>query len=211
MEPIKVALVEDDPIWRECLAAFLKEEAILLIDAAETKEKGRAMAQKGHFDVLLIDMMLAPPDLDGLDLARELLQQKALNIIMLTSVDEAEWVGSAIGIGVKDYVIKSCYRDLPIAIRNACLNEGSIHPYALLQLRREIGRLKRIEEKWVMTPGEREVLQLIERGYTRREIMQALYLSENTVKSYITRINKKFRANNSKQAARFAKRKGWLS
>jgi DNA-binding NarL/FixJ family response regulator len=211
MNSIKVALIEDDPIWRECLTAYLKEEGIHVVDVAESKEEGRVMVQNGHFDVLLLDMMLAPPDLDGLDLARELSQQQSLNIIMLTSVDEAEWVGSAIDIGVKDYVIKSCYQDLPFAIRNACLNEGSIHPHAMHQLRREIDRLKRIEEQWVMTPGEREVLQLIERGYTRREIMQTLYLSENTVKSYIFRINKKFRTHSSKEAARYAKRKGWLS
>lgn len=70
-------------------------------------------------------------------------------------------------------LMKSCYCDLPAAIRKAHCNERFIDTYAIEQLRQEIGRLKKIEGEWAMTKSEREELRLIGQGYTRKQVMHA--------------------------------------
>lgn len=100
-----MALVEDDPVWQEGLAVLLEGEPdFSLVEVATSKEQAMHTIEQLDFDVLLLDMMLAPPDYDGLDLAREVLEQKPFKIIMLTSVDEAELVGNSIHAGVLNYV-----------------------------------------------------------------------------------------------------------
>ncbi|MBW4081279.1 response regulator transcription factor [Paenibacillus sp. S150] len=212
MSKIKIALVEGDSFWREILIRELRAEPdFTVVEAAASREQGQQLLKQRQFDVLLLNLMLTPPDYDGLDLAREALGQNAVKIILLASADDAEWIGSAIQAGVMNIVLKSCYRELPSAIREAYQDHKFIHIHALQQLRREISRLKRIEGEWALTRSEREVLQLIGLGYTRREVMQALHVSENTVKSHVFRLTKKFNVKSGKEAAMVAKRKGWFS
>jgi DNA-binding NarL/FixJ family response regulator len=204
--------MEKDPLWRGNLIQYLhKESDLSVVGFASSKEQGMQLLEREQFDIVLLDLMMTPPDYDGLDLAREVLEQNSLKIIMLASSDDGEWISSAIQAGVKNVVLKSCFRELPLIIREAYFDREFIHIHTLQQLRDEISRLKKIEGEWILTRTEREVLQLIGQGFTRRQVMQALHVSENTVKSHVFHLTKKLKVKSGKEAAAVARRKGWLA
>lgn len=211
MSKIKIALVEGDLLWREALIHDLRaEQDFAVVDTAASKEQGQQLLKRRQFDILLLDLILTPPDYDGLDLAREALEKNSLKIIMLASIDDGEWISSAIQAGVMNVVLKSYFRDLSAIIREAYFDQEFIHTRILQQLRHEISRLKRIEGEWALTRTEREVLQLIGMGHTRKQIMQTLHVSESTVKSHVFHLTKKLNVRSGKEAAVVAKRKGWI-
>jgi len=206
---IKVFVVEDDPVWADCLVSYLSMEPdMLLIGTAASKEQAVQAAASLDIDVMLLDMMLTPPCYDGLDAALDILHERPLKIIMLTAIDGPDVIGDAFAAGVVNYVTKAYLQDITSAIRDAYYNQVTLHPHAADQLVKEVIRLKLIEWKQKLTPTEIDILRLIAEGLSKKQIMKALNVSQNTVKSHIRRITKKFGVRTGKEAAEKLKRKG---
>lgn len=206
---IKVFLVEDDPVWLDCLTSYVsKEPDFLVIGTAVSREQAMQAANSLDIDVMLLDMILTPPAYDGLDAAIDILHERPLKIIMLTAVDDPDIIGDVFAAGVLNYVIKACYQDIPAVIRDAYYNHVTLHPHAAGQLVKEVGRLKLLEWRHKLTPAERDILKLIDEGRTKEQIMEILRVSQNTVKTHIRHIIKKVGVRTGKEAAEKAKRKG---
>lgn len=211
MSKIKVALIESNPVWRETLLHTLQIEPDLeVVETAASKEQGQQLIIQKQFDVVLLNLMLVPDIHDGLDLANEAIKENA-KMLLMASESDSEWVGNAIQAGVMNIVLKSCYEQLPTAIREVYLGHDFIHPHTLQMLRHEIIRLKIIEGEWMLTRSEREILELIGQGYSRKQIMAYLHVSESAVKNHVFHAIKKMKVKSGKDAAAMAKRKGWIS
>lgn len=209
MEKIKVYVVEDDPVWLDCLTAYLsKEPDLLLIGTAVSKEQAVQAAISLNIDVILLDMMLAPPAYDGLDAAIDILRERPLKIIMLSAVDDPDIISDVFAAGILNYVTKAYYQDIPSVIRDAYNNQVTLHPHSADQLVKEVSRLKLMEWRQKLTPAEKDILRLIDQGRSKNQIMEILNISQNTVKSHVRHITKKFGVKTGKEAAKKAKRKG---
>lgn len=209
MQTIRVMIVEDDPVWRRGIADIISQEDDLqLVADAATKEEALTLLLANQIDVVLMDINLTENNLDGLDTATAMLDQKeALKIIMLTSLTEDEVILDSFAAGAVNYVNKLHFREIPEAIRAAFCNQSSIHASAAQALRKEFLRLKNDENQSLLTTSEKEILHLIHEGHTQTEIEQKLFIAKRTIKNHINRILKKMGVSSSKEAAQLAKKK----
>ncbi|RCW51980.1 response regulator transcription factor [Paenibacillus prosopidis] len=184
---IRVMLVEDDSFWRERLFADLnKETDIEIVKAAATKREALEEAGVLDVDVVLMDINLTENQLDGLETTKELMiaTQSKVKVIMLTSLTEKEIIVKAFQNGAVNYINKSSFPDIVRAIREAYADQASIHPDAALVMREEIRLM-------LLSPSEREIHDLKERGYSRTEISELLNKSLNTIKTQIRSVRSK--------------------
>lgn len=184
---IRVMLVEDDSFWRERLFADLnKETDIEIVKAAATKREALEEAGVLDIDVVLMDINLTENQLDGLETTKELMiaTKSQVKVIMLTSLTEKEIIVKAFQNGAVNYINKSSFPDIVRAIREAFADQASIHPDAALAMREEIRLMQ-------LSPSEREIHDLKERGYSRTEISELLNKSLNTIKTQIRSVRNK--------------------
>ncbi|MDF2680798.1 MAG: DNA-binding response regulator [Brevibacillus sp.] len=209
MEPIKVFLVEDDPVWRKGLVDYLnKEPEITVTGEAGTKEEAIEKYSPANVDVVLMDINLTENNLDGIDTALALIQlQPDCKIIMLTSLTAEDVIVESFSAGAVNYISKSSFKEIPDAIRAAHLRQSAIHPTAAAALRNEFLRLKNDENQKLLSPAEKEILHLIHQGQTQTQIEQSLHITKRTIKNHINRILKKMGVKSSKEAAAKASQK----
>ncbi|MFC5467995.1 response regulator [Cohnella suwonensis] len=212
-----VWIVEDDRDWLRGLRAYLDEQPGIAVagtsvnpdEVQQALEDGRLNA-----DVVLMDIMLDGLPA-GITLAEEVSSRTGARVIMLTSMEEKEFIFRSFQAGAIDYQVKSDYESLPEAIRAAARRESPISPAAAERMREEFRRLKRLEKEFetrklrdLITPSELELLKLVDQGYTQSEIASRLVVSIRTVKNHVNHVLKKLGVQGSKEAAREAKDKG---
>lgn len=190
MDYINVMLVEDDPVWMDCIKEYLEQyKDIKLVHCTKSYKEAIASYKEQKVTVALIDVMLTPNCCDGFKTACELKKLGLNNIIMLTDLDDKDMVLEAFDNGAINYIKKSLYTDLPNAIRAAQLKQVSIHPDICHILISELKKERKL--RYVLTPIERQVYDLREKGMNRNEIAKALFKSEETVKKQIKQIQVK--------------------
>ncbi|MFD2368789.1 response regulator [Brevibacillus sp. GCM10020057] len=209
MEAIKVLLVEDDPVWRKGLSDYLnKEPDITVTGEAQTREEAIRKFSPASVDVVLMDINLTENNLDGIETAMELIQLSPdCKIIMLTSLTTEDVIIESFSAGAVNYISKTSFKEIPDAIRAAHLRQSAIHPTAAAALRSEFLRLKNEENQKLLSPAEKEILQLIHQGQTQAQIEQSLHITKRTIKNHINRILKKMGVKTSKEAAAKARQK----
>lgn len=204
---IQILLVEDDSVWIQGLSDFIHQEKDLVIaGVATTKEHAIQLVSSVPIDVVVLDIMLTENHLDGIDTALEISSLGNYKIIMFTSLTADEIIIDSFTAGAVNYINKLNYKELPDAIRAVFHNQSSIHTSAALALRNEIQRLKKEEMRRLISPTEKEILKLIDQGYTQSQIAKQMISAERTIKNHINRILRKLGVGSSKQAAQKAKK-----
>ncbi|ATF16217.1 DNA-binding response regulator [Brevibacillus brevis X23] len=209
MNPIRVFLVEDDPVWRKGLIDFLnKEPDLTVVGEAGFKAEAIERFLPAKADVVLMDINLTENNLDGIETAIEFMALQAdSKIIMLTSLTDEAVIVESFSAGAVNYISKSSFKEIPDAIRAAYNSQSAIHPTAAAALRNEFLRLKNDENQKLLSPAERDILQLIHQGQTQTQIEQSLHITKRTIKNHINRILKKMGVKTSKEAAAKASQK----
>ncbi|MFB4165792.1 response regulator [Alteribacillus sp. JSM 102045] len=190
MHKIRVMIVEDDPIWMELLSEYVdKESDITVALQAYTKEEA-LQANLSHLDVILMDLQLNEDNkgLSGIEISRQLYNKGFDKIIMLTSWDEEEIILDAFDRGAMNYVTKSSYKDIPDTIRDAYEGKVSLHADVSSTVLKNLRKERKIS---VLTPAERQVYDLKERGLTKKEIAKQLFKSMQTIKNQLKTIKGK--------------------
>ncbi|AGA60059.1 response regulator containing a CheY-like receiver domain and an HTH DNA-binding domain (plasmid) [Thermobacillus composti KWC4] len=205
MNRIRIFLIDDDLAWLSALKTFLStEEDFIIIGTAANREHALDFIEKNQdIDVVLLDVNLTANNLDGISLALEILDKVQVNIIMLTALEDEDVVRNSIAAGADQFVSKVNYRLLPHIIRAL---KGKSDPMRIIASEyRKILKEHYLKE---LTPEERKIYNLLEKGYSRTKIEQELMKSENTLKIQIKSILKKLGAINSKDAVKKVKRLG---
>jgi len=217
MSRIRLVIVEDDQDWLRGLTSYLKKEAdIEVIGTASSGQEAVELLEQIEADVVLMDIMMSDNP-DGIWAAAEIVQCTSSRVIMLTSMEEKEFIFEAFKAGAVDYMVKSNFTEIPQAIRNAYANRSAIHPSAAAQMREEFRRLKKLEHEVrvkelrnLLTPTEIQVLDLIEKGHTQTQIADKFVVSIRTIKVHVGNILRKLGGKSSKEAAQKAKDMGIL-
>lgn len=196
---IKVFIVDDHPFVREGLKTFLETQPdIEIIGEAGDGETAVSQMMTTPPDVAVIDLHL--PGMSGVELTKAI-RDKGLTtqIIILSSFCEDDEVIAAIDAGALSYLMKdSAPIKLVEAIRSAQNGEPVLHPRVAKKLMQQVKRDLALPEP--LTPKEKEVLALLVKGKSNKEIASAMYVSETTVKSHITCILRKMDVNDRTQA-----------
>src|SRR5438309_9890897 len=210
---IRVLIADDQALFRRGLYVVLgTEEHIKVVAEAENGEEAVAMAQELAPDVVLMDVRM--PRINGIEAAR---QSRAdvptTKILMLTVSDEEDDLYEAVKAGANGYLLKEIsVEEVAEAIRAVVQGQSLISPSMASKLLNEFNALvKRAEEKQqfpapALTSRELEVLRLVAKGMSNREIADQLYISENTVKNHVRNILEKLHLHSRMQAVMYAVR-----
>jgi DNA-binding NarL/FixJ family response regulator len=202
-------IVDDHAIVREGLCMLLSEEADIEV-VGEASDGIDALSHIGQLqpDVVLMDLVM--PDMDGIAATSRIRQQYPdCQVLVLTSFAEDQRVPDAIQAGAVGYLLKDVLRaDLLRAIQAAARGEPTLHPEAQRQLMQQVVTPNKPSLLESLTSREMDVLRLISRGNSNKEIAAALHLTEGTVKGYVSTILRKLQVDDRTQAALYAVKHG---
>jgi DNA-binding NarL/FixJ family response regulator len=190
--PLRVLVVDDHEVVRRGLVAFLDRRAPFQV-VAEAGTAADALVQARRFqpDIVLLDIQL--PDASGIEACRQLRDElPSVNVVFLTSSPDEADVFAAIIAGARGYVLKQTrsvelVRTLEAVGRGTSMFDGAVTGMVLDRLRR-IASGDYPDEGGGLTAREREILPHIADGRTNREIADAVFLSDKTVKNYVSSI-----------------------
>ena len=218
METVKVLIVDDHSLFRRGIADVLSSASDLkvvgeAVDGLEGIEKARQLMP----DVILMDLNM--PNCSGLEAIQALqVEIPDINVLILTVSEMEEDLFTSIKYGAKGYLLKNAEPDELIQdIYHVARGESIILPLMATKLLTEFqnlssGKKKKSDEDTTgLSPREKEVLQLVAKGATNREIADSLFISENTVKTHLQNIMEKLHLANRSQAAAYAIQKGLVS
>lgn len=205
----RVLIVDDDDLMRAGLAAVLSSDATIdVIGHASTGREAIARTRRLQPDVVLMDVRM--PDLDGIAATRELSTvAPAVRVLILTTFEQDDYIFGSLRAGASGFLLKRTPpEELIAAVHTIATGESLLSPSVT---RRVVDRMARqpgpdlgsveVEE---LTPREREVLELIARGFSNTEIAGALVIEESTVKTHVKRILLKLALRDRVQAVIYA-------
>jgi two-component system, NarL family, response regulator DevR len=205
-EKIRVFLLDDHEIVRRGLKELLESEGDIEVvgESGLAQEATRRIpALRPH--VAVLDGRL--PDGSGIDVCREIRSQHPeIAALILTSYDDDEALFSAIMAGAAGYVLKQVRgNDLIETVRRVAGGQSTLDPAVTQQV---LDRLRKgpAEDPALapLTPQEKKILELIGQGMTNRQIGEAMFLAEKTVKNYVSALLSKLGLERRTQAAVFA-------
>jgi len=207
---IRILIADDHAIVRKGIRALLATEADIEVvgEAADGKEAVEK-AERLHPDVILMDLVM--PGMDGIEATRRITtRQPEIRILVLTSFAEDEKVFPALKAGALGYLLKDAGpEELVRAIRQVYCGESSLHPAIARKVLQELSRPpERPPTPEPLTERELEVLRLIAKGKSNREIAEELVISEATVRTHVSNILGKLQLASRTQAALYALREG---
>ena len=200
---IRVLLVEDQTMMRDALSSLLAlEPDIEVVAAVGLGEDGVRAAERRTPDVALLDIEL--PDVDGLTVAERLAElAPSCRVVIVTTFGRPGYVRRALAANVAGFVLKDTpAAELATVVRRVHAGEEVVDPsLAVSALREGDGPL---------TPRERDVLRAAREHPTVADLARHLYLSEGTVRNYLSSVIHKLGARNRAEAITTAEQKGWL-
>ena len=214
MEKIKVLIADDHPAYREGLCRFLESQEDLEVVAQATDGKETvSLARKSRPDVAIID--IAMPGLSGIEAAEHIKEAcPTTAILMLSAYDYESYILASLRAGAAGYLLKDVSLfELVDAVRmvhrgDTVLNlkaTGNIFDRITADSIQERGRHGGLHDR------ELQVLRLLARGMSNKDIAIELTISERTVQTHLANIFKKLGAGSRTEAALHALKKGWLS
>jgi DNA-binding NarL/FixJ family response regulator len=217
MNPIRVLIVDDHEIVREGLQTLLSEESDFeVIGTAGDGAAAVSLAEAQKPDVILMDLVM--PELGGIEATRRICSNNpTAHVLVLTTFADDQRVREAIQAGAIGYLLKDVLKaDLLRALRDAALGRPSLHPEVQQHLMQAVaGKTPSSQEKTfphvTLTEREAGILRLIAEGRSNKEIAAALYLTEGTVKGYVSTIFDKLGVEDRTQAALYAVKHGLAS
>ncbi|MEU5398911.1 response regulator transcription factor [Streptomyces sp. NPDC005963] len=216
---IRVIIVDDQAMVRAGFAALLAAQSdIDVVGEAADGRAGVEVSRTTHPDVVLMDVRM--PEMDGLAAARAILSPPPgvvhlPKVLMLTTFDVDDYVYEALRAGASGFLLKDAPpADLIAAVRIVAAGEALLAPSVTRRLIADFATQRPAPRKDPslrlkgLTPRETEVLELIARGLSNREIADQLVLAEQTVKTHIGRVLAKLALRDRAQAVIFAYESG---
>lgn len=185
---INVLICDDDALIRESLKIILSmDDNLKVVNVCENGMDAVNYCCNNSVDVALLDVRM--PKLDGVAATKEISNRTSTKIIILTTFDEDEYITSALKNGAKGYLLKSNSPDTIInTIKIVHTGSGVIENRIIDKLISKFSPLTSNHNIDSFSKREIEVIKLIAEGLSNREISEKLYISEGTVKNYITSI-----------------------
>lgn len=209
---IRVLICDDQEVVREGLSTILSTaEGIQVVGAAQDGAQAVEMVEMHHPDVVLMDLNM--PRVNGIEATRQIYEKfPGPRVLALTTYETEEWVIDAIRAGAVGYLLKDTPRaNLIQAIHGTVAGQSYLDPGVagkiIAQVANPGGRVGSglgVD----FSPRERDVLRLLARGMSNSDIASNLFITEGTVRNYVSTIFSKLNVSDRTQAAVIALRHG---
>jgi DNA-binding NarL/FixJ family response regulator len=209
-QPLRVLVVDDHPMWRDGVARDLAEAGFAVIGTAAGGAQALRVARATRPQVVLLDLHL--PDLSGAEVTRQLLaSDSSIRVLVLSASGERQDVLDAVTAGAAGYLIKSVRLSELVAALHAAAGGEAVFTPGLAGL--VLGEYRRLAGSPAsgapeLTARETEVLRLVAKGLTYREIAAQLVLSHRTVQNHVQNTLTKLQLHNKAQLVRYALEQG---
>lgn len=212
MERAKILIVDDHEVVRYGLALLFQQyEHLEIIGEAGNLAEAMSLMEQHEPSVVIMDVRLK--NSSGIQGCSEITQRyPETNVIMLTSFGDEDIVLDSIRAGAKGFVLKDAgNKELLKAVNAAIRGESILDPTITSKLLNHLREspLRATEEKSKLTKQEQKVLALIAEGMTNKEIAGEIFLSEKTVRNYVSNILNKLNLSNRAEAAVYAVKNGF--
>ena len=200
--PIRILLADDHPSLRAGLAAILDSQPDLKV-VAEAGSGREVMASEERADLYILDLRM--PDGDGIQTIKDLIaRDPATRVLVLTTYDNEEDIFQALEAGARGYLLKDTTKEeLIAAVRKIHTGERYLPQ----------GIAARLADRLVrptLTPRELDVLRLMSRGRTNKEMASAMFISEETVKTHLKSLFQKLGVHDRTEAVAVALQRGLI-
>lgn len=213
MRRIRVVLVDDTSMFLEGLSLLIGLQPDMeVVGTAADGAAGLQVVRAQQPDLVLMDMRM--PVMDGVEATRRIRAElPSAQVLILTTYSDDAYIVEGLKAGAAGYLLKDMpSKELIQAMRSVCQGGVLILPAVAARLLSGVapqgapaGELTRMDE---LTPREREILRLIVQGMSNKEIAAQIFLSEGTIKNYVSAIYSKLHARDRAQAVSFAMRQG---
>lgn len=210
-----VVIVDDAELFREALRAAFSSEGFEVVAAASSAMAGIDLARENQPDLVMLDLLM--PGMSGLEVVSSIIKASpGTKVVLLTSSESASDLLEAIKAGAQGYMTKDTPLPRLVEAMKDVLNGGAaVSPAmggklfaALRDLLRHHGATMTRQPE--LTGRELEVLTLVARGNTSKEIAGQLYISENTVRNHVRNVLDKLGMNSRFEAVSWAQREGMI-
>ncbi len=206
----RVMIVDDHEVVREGLRSLLRRRPELaVVGEADSVASAIEEARRTEPDVVIMDVRL--PDGSGVEACREIRAERPdTKVLMLTSYADEEAVFASIMAGAIGYLLKqTSTKTLIEAIERAMRGESLLDPAVTQRVLERVrsGKPDEDEDLALLSEQERKILDLIAEGKTNKEIAKEIFLSDKTVKNYVSSILSKLNLRRRSEAAAFIARK----
>jgi DNA-binding NarL/FixJ family response regulator len=209
--PVRVLVVDDHALFRHGLVSVLRTAAdVEVVGEARDGIEAIELAATLEPDVVLMDVRM--PTVNGIEAARRIrLAQPTVRVLMLTESEDEDDLFGAVRAGATGYLLKEVAIDeIADAIRSVANGQALVSPSMTTKLLSEFNAMsRRLEEEHDgrrLTDRELEVLRLIARGMSNKDIGTELVISENTVRNHVRNILEKLQVRSRVEAAMYAVR-----
>jgi DNA-binding NarL/FixJ family response regulator len=204
-DSISVLVVDDHPLFRQGVVHSLgSAPGLIVVGEASSGEEALKLARELLPDVVMLDISM--PGWNGLVTAEKISTAcPASTIVMLTVSEDKDKLLAAFKAGARAYVLKGVSaQELAEVVRTAARGDVYVSPSLAAEMLVSLTNSHAPDSLQELTDREREILRLIGTGLTNREIGARLFLSEKTIKHYVTNILQKLQVRSRVEAALFA-------
>ncbi len=181
---IKVLICDDDSLIRESLKLLLPLKAdIEIVGVAEDGEEAINICTKENVDVALLDIRM--PKVSGVEAVNKIVSKSNTKCLILTTFDEEDYINEAIEYGAKGYILKSSTPEqiaqsiTSVYNNTIVMNENVLNKFQ--------GKSNQPQfSKYEFTEREKDIIIAISEGLSNKEISKKLFISEGTIRNYIT-------------------------
>ncbi len=186
---MRVLIVDDDNLVAMSLKTILSSDSeIEVVGTGSSGDEAIELYNKTKPDVLLMDIRMS--GMTGLEAGAKILEKnRDAKILYLTTFNDDEYIIKAISIGAKGYIIKQDFESIIPAVKSVFNGQSVFGNDITEKLPDMISKKKSFDfEKYGITPQEKEIIEEVANGLSNKEIADKLYLSEGTVRNYLSNI-----------------------
>jgi DNA-binding NarL/FixJ family response regulator len=213
-EPLRVMVVDDHPMWRDAVCRDLEAAGLQVVATAATGEEALVRARATRPRVVVLDLQIPPPS--GVEVTASLVQDDpTVRVLILSASGEQGDVLDAVKAGATGYLVKSASSaDLLDAVRRVAVGDTVFTPGLAGLVLGEYRRLAEGPEASGdpglprLTDRETEVLRLVAKGLSSKQIAERLVLSHRTVQNHVQNTLRKLQLHNRVQLVRYALEQG---